>query len=125
MKADQWAVLAGGVAAIGGIFRYFFGAPRSAVVASSTSSGVQESRITVRGGYSPAEIQVEAGRPVRLVFDRQESNPCSEELVIPDLQIRRFLTPHATTTVEFTPSTPGSFDFHCGMGMLHGRLVVK
>ena len=77
------------------------------------------------GGYAPAEVRVKAGRPVRLVFDRQETNPCSEEVVIPDFGIRRFLPPHQKTAVEFTPTRPGSHEFTCGMGMLRGKVIVE
>jgi plastocyanin domain-containing protein len=62
---------------------------------------------------------------VRLVFDRQETAGCSEEVVIPDFGVRRFLPPHQRTTVEFTPTEPGRFEFTCGMGMLRGAVVVE
>jgi Cu+-exporting ATPase len=39
--------------------------------------------------------------------------------------VRRFLPAHETTVVEFTPQKAGTFDFMCGMGMLHGRLTVE
>jgi plastocyanin domain-containing protein len=126
MSTDQLVVLVAGLALIGWILWYFFraGATGAAAVAASTEGGVQEAVITVKGGYDPAEIRVEAGRPVRLIFDRQETNPCSDELVIPEFRIHRALPPHQRTAVEFTPATPGTFDFKCGMGMLHGRLIV-
>jgi len=52
-------------------------------------------------------------------------NPCSEEIVIPAFGVKRFLPTNETTAVEFTPNVPGTFDFSCGMGMLHGRIVVE
>ncbi len=125
MASDKLAVLLSGVAAITGIIWYFFLARRRVDVVVVGSTGVQESVITVRGGYEPAEIRVRAGRPVRLVFDRRETNPCSEELVLPDFQIRRFLPPNQRTVVEFTPTAPGTHAFTCGMGMLHGRVIVS
>ena len=93
-------------------------------MARPADGGVQEAVITVKGGYDPSEVRVSAGRPVRLIFDRQETNPCSDELVIPEFRIHRALPPHARTAVEFTPPDPGTFEFRCGMGMLHGKLVV-
>ena len=124
VSSDKLAVLLGGLAVIGWILWYFFRrrTPGAAVVAAG--GGVQEAVITVKGGYDPSEVQVEAGRPVRLIFDRQETNPCSDELVIPEFRIHRALPPHQRTAVEFTPGTPGTFDFKCGMGMLHGKLIV-
>jgi plastocyanin domain-containing protein len=125
MASDKLAVLLSGLTAIAGIIWYFFLARRRVDVAVVGSTGVQESVITVRGGYEPAEIRVRSGQPVRLVFDRRETNPCSEELVLPDFQIRRFLPANQRTVVEFTPTAPGSHAFTCGMGMLHGKVIVS
>ncbi|HSE53772.1 MAG TPA: cupredoxin domain-containing protein [Gemmatimonadales bacterium] len=126
MSTDKLLVLLAGLALIGWILWYFF-RPRgsgAAVVAVPAEGGVQEAVITVKGGYDPGEVRVAAGRPVRLIFDRQETNPCSDELVIPEFRIHRALPPYRRTAVEFTPGSPGTFDFKCGMGMLHGKLIV-
>ena len=125
MAPDKWIVLLAGAAAIVWVLWYFLVATSGRVAATVDRSGIQESRVVVRGGYSPAEIIVEAGRPVRLLFDRQETASCSEELVMPDYNIRRFLPAHQTTAVEFTPTTPGEHGFTCGMGMLHGKVIVR
>ncbi len=118
-------VLVAGLGAIAWINWYFFVAARTSATAAVGAEGVQELTIAVRGGYDPAEVHVRAGRPVRLVFDRQETSSCSEEVVIGALGVRRYLTAFERTPVEFTPSTPGTYDFTCGMGMLHGKLVVE
>lgn len=125
MSTDKLAVLLGGLALSGWILWYFFRSRTPGAIAVAAASGVQEAVITVKGGYDPSEVQVEAGRPVRLIFDRQETNPCSDELVIPEFRIHRALPPHQRTAVEFTPGAPGKFEFKCGMGMLHGTLIVK
>lgn len=125
VRIDQWAVLTGGFAAILWVNWYFFLARRSTGSAVALASGVQESVVRVSGGYTPAEIHVKAGRPVRLVFDRQETNPCSEELVFPEFKIRQFLPAHQRTAIEFTPTTRGSHPFTCGMGMLRGTVIVE
>lgn len=117
-------VVLSGLALIGAIYWWFFVAGRRMVQAAAVAGGVQELLVTVAGGYSPSTIAVHTGRPVRLILDRQETNPCSEELVIPAFGVRKFLAPHQKTVVEFTPSAAGTFDFSCGMGMLHGRIVV-
>ena len=125
MTTADLGVLAGGLALIAAIYWWFFRAGRGAVQAAEGAGGIQEQVITVSGGYSPATVTVRAGRPVRLLFDRQETNPCSEEIVIGAFGVRKFLPAHQKTAVEFTPTTPGTFDFMCGMGMLHGKLVVQ
>ena len=124
MTIADWTVVAVGLAVIGWINWYFFLARPRAVSAVRTG-GVQEVRVVVEGGYQPSDIRVTAGTPVRLLFDRRETSPCSEEVVLPDFGIKRFLPARRTTAVEFTPAAPGAFEFTCGMGMLRGRLTVE
>ena len=121
---DGLAVLAG-IAAITWINWYFFLAKRGAASAVAGTGGRQEVTITVQGGYQPAEVRVKRGLPVRLVFDRRETSSCSEEIVLPDFGIRKFLPAFQKTAIELTPEKPGSFEFTCGMSMLRGRLVVE
>jgi plastocyanin domain-containing protein len=123
MSATDWLVVAGGLAALAWVNWYFFLAGGGAATAAA-SGGVQEVVIGVQGGYEPARVRVRKGVPVRLVFDRQETSGCSEEVVIPDFGIRRFLPAFKKTTVELTPERAGSYDFTCGMGMLRGKLIV-
>jgi plastocyanin domain-containing protein len=126
MTFTQWIVLLAGLAAIAWVNWYFFVAGREPVmVAPASSDGVQQVAIEVEGGYSPSAIRVRRGTPVRLVFDRKETSSCSEELVIGSLGIRRYLKPFEKTTVDLPALSPGTYDFTCGMGMLHGRLVVE
>jgi plastocyanin domain-containing protein len=124
MSPSEWGVLGGAVLGIALVNGYFFRA-RAAAQASMGTDGVQQVRVVVRGGYQPALIRVRRDRPVRLVFDRQETSSCSEEIVIPDLGVRRFLPAFKETTVEFTPTAAGTHEFTCGMSMLRGKLVVE
>ena len=128
MSSTDWLVILAAAAAIGWVNWYFFVAPRravAAVAAPSTGVGPAEVRIVVRGGYEPATVRVPAGRPVRLVFERQETSGCSEEVVFPDFGIRKFLPTGQPTAVEITPPTPGRYEFTCGMSMLHGAVVAE
>ena len=122
------AVIAAGLAAIGFVNWYFFFAARSAGSATAAGAGTtgrQEITIVVRGGYAPSTVRVKAGTPVRLRFDRQETSGCSEEVVFPDFGLKRFLPANQQTVIDLTPPSPGTYQFTCGMGMLHGRLVVE
>jgi Cu+-exporting ATPase len=74
---------------------------------------------------SPPKVKVKRGVPVRLIFDRRETSSCSEEVVIPDFGIRKFLPAFQKTPVELTPEKAGAFDITCGMSMLHGKLIVE
>ena len=120
----QLVVLIGGLALIALIIWYFFG-ERERTVAAEGRGGVQEVRITVKGGYSPDLIVVKQGRPVRLDFYRDETASCSDEVVFGDFGIARPLPAFETTSIEFTPDTVGEFTFTCGMRMLRGKLVVE
>jgi plastocyanin domain-containing protein len=125
MSPADWIAIAAGIAAILWINWYFFLAGRQTATAEVGAGGVQEVTITVHGGYDPAEVRLKKGIPVRLVFERQETSGCSEEVVLPDFGIRKFLPAFQKTTVELTPDRAGSFEFTCGMSMLRGRLVVE
>ncbi|MGI9089679.1 MAG: cupredoxin domain-containing protein [Gemmatimonadaceae bacterium] len=92
--------------------------------AGAGTAGLQEARITVKGGYTPSTVRMAKGRPARLVFNRQEKSGCSEEIVIPAFGIRRTLPEGQDIAVEFTPEVSGTFPFTCGMEMLRGEIVV-
>lgn len=123
MDSANIAVVSGGVGLSLGILWFFFG-PRNSEKAASVSGGVQEIRVLVKGGYSPDRIAVKQGQPVRLLFERQESNPCTEQVILADFAISRALPQGQTVPIEFTPQKAGEFIFHCGMNMVRGTLVV-
>ena len=120
----QLAVLVMGVILIALILWYFFG-ERERTVAAEGEGGVQEIKITVKGGYSPDLIVVKQGRPVRLAFYRDETASCSEEVIFGDFGIARALPAFKTTPIEFVPDKAGEFTFTCGMNMIRGKLVVE
>jgi plastocyanin domain-containing protein len=124
MDTTEILVLIGAGGLIALVLWYFFG-EREAVAATETAGGVQQIRITVKGGYSPDVVTVKQGRPVRLDFFRDETASCSETVVFGDFGIARDLPAHKTTSVEFTPGKPGEFTWTCGMNMLRGKLVVE
>jgi plastocyanin domain-containing protein len=124
MDTNEMLVIIGGVALIGFILWYFFG-ERESVTAQVGTSGVQEIKVTVKGGYSPDVLVVKEGLPVRLDFYRDETSSCSEQIVFGDFGIVRDLPAYKTTPIEFTPDRPGEFTFTCGMNMLRGKLIVE
>ena len=125
MTPADWLVIAGGLAAILWVNWYFFFAQRATVSATAGSGGLQEVTIAVRGGYEPASVRVKAGTPVRIVFDRQETSGCSEEVVFPDFGIKKFLPAFQKTRIEVTPPRAGKYEFTCGMSMLRGTLIAE
>lgn len=117
-------VVASGLLLIAAVSWFFFG-KREGTTATTSDSGVQEIRITVKGGYDPDLIVVRQGKPVLLNFYRDETASCSEQVVFSDFGIVRDLPAYKTTPIEFTPEEPGEYNFACGMGMLRGKVVVK
>jgi plastocyanin domain-containing protein len=120
----QLSVTGVGAVAIAWVLWYFLFSSNPAVAAAA-SNGVQEVRIVVKGGYTPDTIVVQAGKPVRLQFYRDETADCSERLVLEEFGIDVALPAFQTTAVEFTPTAAGEFPFRCGMNMLKGVVVVE
>jgi Cu+-exporting ATPase len=123
MSAAQLIVTVAGLGLFAVLARFFFFRRPEATTALQIA-GVQEARIVVLGGYTPAVVEARTGAPLRLTFDRREDGDCSARVVFPELALSRFLPPFEQTVVEFTPNRPGRYAFTCGMNMLHGTLVV-
>jgi len=124
MDTTEILVVIGGVVLIAFVLWYFFG-EREQVAAEQNESGLQEIKVTVKGGYSPDVIVVKKDVPVRLNFYRDETSSCSEQVVFGDFGIARDLPAFKTTPIEFTPEKSGEFTFACGMNMLRGKLIVE
>lgn len=116
---DKIIVTIVGVFGIFLTFWFFFGKREQAVEAADAID------IVVNGGYSPDTISVKKGKTTKLNFLRKDESSCLEEVVLSDFKIRKFLPLNKKTTIEITPEKSGKFNFSCGMGMYHGKLVVK
>ncbi len=81
--------------------------------------------VTVRGGYRPRLIVAQAGVPLRVVFHREDDDPCTERVVFSSPHIERRLEAGEATTVELPAQPPGDVRFTCAMGRYRGliRLV--
>jgi plastocyanin domain-containing protein len=124
MDSAEIGVVTGGALAVAFVLWYFFG-ERERVAASAGAGGVQEIKITVKGGYSPDVVVVREHVPVRLNFYRDETASCSEQVIFQDFGISKHLPPFKTTSIEFTPDRAGEFTFMCGMSMMRGKLIVE
>ena len=125
MSIAQITVTFAGLCAIAGVAWFFWGPRGEGVTANITSSGFQEAMILVKGAYNPDVIVVQHGKPVRLTFLRQETAACSEKVLFPDFHRSAELPEGEQVPIEFTPDEAGEYQFSCGMGMLHGTLVVR
>ena len=124
MDTTEILVVIAGVAAIAAVLWYFFG-ERQAVAARAGEGGVQEVKITVKGGYSPDHVTVRRGAPVRLNFRREETASCSDKVIFADFHKSAELPTGVTVPVELLPKEPGEFAFACPMGMFRGKLIVE
>lgn len=123
LTLTQMIVAAAGLLSCGFVL-WFFRVPPRRNPSALISTTMQEVVIRVLGGYDPESVVLLQGIPAKLRFQRDEDAECSEELVIPDFSTRRTLPPFKTTTIDLQPDDLGEFPFHCGMGMLRGRIVV-
>ena len=120
MTADKIITALLGVFGI--IFTYWFFFMKKQTITSVQSGTVD---ILVSGGYKPDRIAIPFGKTTKLVFDRRDPSSCLEEVILSDFKVRKFLTLNEKTEIEITPQKKGEFDFSCGMGMFHGKLVVE
>ena len=134
LTADRIAALVLGAAFLVFLRVYFFGGRRregravarpAGPEAGGAEQGEQEATIVVSGAYDPEVVIAKRGVPLTLVFDRRETSPCSDEVVIPEFGIRQALAPNARTRIRIVPLRAGEFPFACGMNMLHGLLRVE
>jgi plastocyanin domain-containing protein len=117
-------VIFGGLTLVGTELWWFLGRKQQQQQAIQLN-GVQEVLIKVDGGYRPDRVVVVENHPVRLSFDRLDSNACLDELLIPDFGISTRLPVGQITTVEFIPTKVGEYSFTCGMRMFRGVIEVK
>lgn len=81
--------------------------------------------IVVEGGYTPEIISIPKGKTTRLNFIRKDDNNCLEDVVLGDFKIRKHLPLHQSVAVEIHPQKSGKFIYSCGMGMYHGKIIVR
>lgn len=117
------AVTLGGLALIG-LELWWFLFSRTKAAQAQAKQGIQETTITVDGGYEPNRVVVKVGKPVRLNFLRRDPSSCLEKVLLPDFHIAQELALNHITPVEFTPEKPGKYPFTCGMNMFRGVVEV-
>lgn len=88
-------------------------------------------QIEVEGGsfyFEPNEITVEAGQPVTIMLN---SVDMMHDFVIDELDVATEVVPGGeSTSVTFTPTEPGEYEFYCSVGNhralgMVGTLIVE
>lgn len=118
------AVTLGGLGLIGlELWWFLFSQPKPHP--ATREDDIQEVTVTVDGGYEPRWVVVQAGKPVRLNFDRKDPSPCLEQVKLTEFHILRDLRLNEVTAVEFLPEQVGNYEFTCGMNMFRGVIEVR
>ncbi|MBI2611118.1 cupredoxin domain-containing protein [Candidatus Gottesmanbacteria bacterium] len=116
---DKIIVTIFGIAAIAFTYWFFLGKKEEVVEVKDKID------ILVEGGYKPNTIRVPKSKSITISFLRKDSNPCLEEVVIPDFKIKKFLPVGEKVDVTIKPEKSGTIPFSCGMNMFHGKIIVS
>jgi plastocyanin domain-containing protein len=76
------------------------------------------------GVYSPSDINIPLHQATILRFIREDKSPCAETVIFDGLDISENLPVNQSKAIRITPSSSGTFEFHCPMNMYKGRLHV-
>ena len=125
----EWGVVGGGIIFVGLIYYYFFG-PKGDGETAEIKDRVQIAMVTVDAAYIPEIIKLRINVPTEITFDRQDKGDCTEWVIFDKFptkenkKIKARLPEGKRTTVRFTPTKEGEYEFQCGMGMVHGKLII-
>lgn len=94
-------------------------------VIAQNNGVVQEIDLDVTSaGYSPQNITVKQGFPIKLTLKSNNAFSCASAFRIPSLGIARNLQPNETETIEIPAQPAGQIIFTCSMGMYSGIINV-
>lgn len=97
-------------------------------IAKPKASHAGESPIDIlvdNGVYTPARIEVPAGKEVKLRFIRKDASPCAEKVVFEKQDMAYDLPLEKPVTVQIRIDEAGEYPFTCQMKMYRGNLVVQ
>ncbi|GAA0467230.1 hypothetical protein Aca07nite_71350 [Actinoplanes capillaceus] len=90
-----------------------------------TADGTQQVIVTaVTGAYRPANIDIAADTPTRLIVRSDDATGCVRAFVIPHRNLQKILPVEGDTVIDLGALEPGTLHYSCGMGMYTGRLTV-
>lgn len=93
--------------------------------AETSSASVHEQTIQVGAEFTPASVTIPANQTVRLRFHRTGEATCAEEIVFPELNMRKKIAVNETVTFDLPPQQARTLNFVCGMDMIKGTAVVQ
>lgn len=81
--------------------------------------------IVSKDGFTPQEISLKQGQPLKMAFYRADSENCGSEIVFKDLNIRKKLPVGKIVLIDVPTDKTGEISFACGMDMMRGKIVVQ
>ena len=120
MSIDKIIVAVASLLGIAGTYWFFLSKKEKKIQISGSSVD-----IVVEGGYTPEVISIPKGQTTKLNFIRKDPTACLEEVVMSDFKVRRYLPLNQKVVIELKPEKSGEFAYTCGMGMYHGKIIVK
>ena len=76
------------------------------------------------GVYTPARIEIPAGKTVILRFTRKDASPCAEKVLFEKQDLAHDLPLNKPKEVRIRIDEAGEYPFTCQMKMYRGSLVV-
>ena len=89
---------------------------------AAVSSGVQKIAVNVTTVYAPNVIHLKAGIPTKITFGSAQG--CTAQVQSKELGFLEDLSAGPKVVTLKAPA-PGTYDFACGMNMVHGKIVVE
>ena len=114
-----------GIILISFIVWWFFGKHQASQANASVKHDTQSANVVVNGGYSPENVVLKQGVPAKLKFTRKDASSCLDHVVFPDFGINQALPINKTETIKVNTKQAGQYQWHCGMNMFYGKLIVK
>lgn len=97
---------------------------------SASATGVPDASgkiaVTVdEHGFHPSAIEVAKGQHTTLEFRRTSEQTCATSVVFPELKLEKPLPLNQTVAIQLPANLSSPLVFQCGMGMYHGKVVVR
>lgn len=88
-------------------------------------NGHQTVKVKVQNGYEPETVKFKQGTPGEIIFNRSNSSSCLSHVQSNKLQFSADLPLNQDIKVPINTDQKGEFQYTCGMGMFHGKVIIK
>jgi hypothetical protein len=100
--------------------------PAPEVPIPAAPEGVQQTKVIADDkGFTPSRVEVQKGKPARLVFVRTTEDTCAKEVVFPDLKMEKELPLRTAVNIDIPTGDARTLTFQCGMAMYKSAVVIQ